>query len=74
MLNYHATYRYKIQYNSQSVIKQCWTNGAFTLQCGAMKIRYNVHRIKAHTSDKKVEDINQKTNDRLRKIKKLLVI
>ena len=40
------------------MITQCWTNGTVTLQCGAIKIRYNILRINPYTSDTNVEDIN----------------
>ena len=40
------------------MINQCWTNGTVPLQCGAIKIRYNISHIKSYTSDTNVEDIN----------------
>ena len=57
MLNNHAAYKDETQYKVQFLMTQCWTNGTVTLQCGANKIRYNICRIKPHTSDTNVEDI-----------------
>ena len=33
-----------------------------TLQCGAIKVRYNILRVKTHASDTNVEDNNSKHN------------
>ena len=41
MLDNHAAYKYETPYKRPFVITQWWTNGTFTLQCGAIKIRYN---------------------------------
>ena len=47
-----------MSYNRPFVITQCWTNGTVALQCGPIKIRHNICRIKPHTSDTNFEDIN----------------
>ena len=60
MIYNHATYTYETPYKVPFVITQCWANGTVTLQCGAIKIMYNIWRIKTHTSDTNVEDINLK--------------
>ena len=58
MLDNNFAYKYETPYNIPFVITQCWTNGTIKLQCGATKIKYNIHRIKPHTSDTKMKDIN----------------
>ena len=63
MIDTRNAHKYETSYKSPFVITQLWTNGAFTLQCGGMKIRHNVHRVKPHTSNTNVEYINSKTND-----------
>ena len=40
------------------MITQCFTNGIVNLQYGAIKIKYNIRRIKPYKSDTKVEDYN----------------
>ena len=62
MINSHAAYKYETPYKGPFVITKCWTNVMVTLQCGAIKVRYNIHHIKTHTSDTNVEDINSKNN------------
>ena len=52
MLNNNDAYKYETPYKGPFMITQCWTNGAFTLQCGTIKIEYNILSIKPHTSDK----------------------
>ena len=42
------------------MITQCFTNVTVNLQCGAIKIRYNIRRIKPYKSDTKVDDYNYK--------------
>ena len=63
MLNNHAAYKHETPYKGPFVIKQCWTNGTVTVQCGAIKIRYNICRINPYTSDTNVEDINPENDD-----------
>ena len=63
MLNNHDTYKYETSYKGPYVITQCCTNGTVTLKCNTKTIRYNIFRIKTHTSDMNVEDINSKIND-----------
>ena len=63
MLNNHAGYKYEIPYKGPFMITQCCTNGPVTLQCGAIKIRYNIHHINPYKSDTKVEDITPETDD-----------
>ena len=58
MLTNKAAYKYEMTYNRPSVITHCWTNGTVTLQCGLIKIRHNIRRIKPYTSYTNVEDIN----------------
>ena len=58
MITNNATYTYETTYNRPGVITQCWTNGTFTVQCGPIHIRYNIHWIKPYKNDKNVEDIN----------------
>ena len=40
------------------MIKQCFTNGMVNLQCGAIKIKYNIRCIVPYKLDTKVEDYN----------------
>ena len=62
IINNHAAYKYEMPYKVPFAITQCWTNSTFTLQCGAIKIRYNIHHIKPYTADKNVEYINPENN------------
>ena len=39
------------------MINKCWTNNKVLLQCGEIKVRYNIHHIKSYSSDINVEDI-----------------
>ena len=59
----HAGYKYETPYKGPFVITQCWTNGTVTLQCGAIKIRCNIRRIKPYTYDTNFEEIHTETND-----------
>ena len=56
-VNYTA-FKYENPYKDPFKIIQCWTNGTISLQCGEIKIRYNIHHIKTYESDTNVEDIN----------------
>ena len=62
MLDDHNAYKYETTYKGPFVIMPFWNNGTVTLQCGVIKSRYNIHHIKPHTSDTRVEDINPETN------------
>ena len=42
------------------VITRCFINGAANLQCGAIKIKYNMCRIKPYKYDAEVEDSSSK--------------
>ena len=57
MLNNNFDLRYETPYNVPFDIMQCYTNIMVTLQCGAIKIRYNIRFIKPYTSDTNVEYI-----------------
>ena len=56
MLNKHNAYKYKTTYKGPFIITQCFKNGMVNLQCGAIKIKYNIRHIQAYKSDTKVED------------------
>ena len=58
MLNNNDVYKYEIPYKGTLLITQFCTNGMVTLQCGEIKIRYNIRRINTYTSAANVEDIN----------------
>ena len=60
MLTNHTAYKYETPYKGPFVITQCYTNGTVNLKCGAIKIKYNMLRIKPYKSDTKVEDYNSK--------------
>ena len=45
-------------YNGPFVITQFWINDAVTLQCGAINIGNDIHRIKPYTYYTNVEDVN----------------
>ena len=60
MLANNVAYKYETPYNGPFFIKQCWTNETGTLQCGAIKIGYNISRIKPYKSGTNVKDINPK--------------
>ena len=57
MLNNNAAYRYETPYKGPFVIRHCCTNGAVTLQSGAIKIRYDIRCINPYTYDTNIEDI-----------------
>ena len=58
MLTKHTSYKYEAPYKGPFVITQCFTNGKVKLQCGAIKIAYNIRHIKPYKVDTKVEDYN----------------
>ena len=58
MLNNYTAYKYETPYKGPFVITQCFANGTVMLQCGAIKITYNIRRIKPYKSGTKVEDSN----------------
>ena len=58
MITDKAAYKYEMPYNRPSVITHCWTNVTVTLQCGLIKIRHNIRRIKPYKSRTKVEYMN----------------
>ena len=60
MLNISALYKYEAPYKCLFVITQCGNNRKVVLQCGWIKFRYNIRRIKPYTPDTKVEDITPK--------------
>ena len=62
MLTNKDAYRYETPFNGPFVIKQFCTNDTITSQCGAIKIRHNIRRIKPYTYDTNVEDIIPETN------------
>ena len=49
ILNNNTAYKYETPYKVPFVI--------IILQCGATKIKYNIHGIKPYTSDTNIEDI-----------------
>ena len=57
MLNNNFAFKYETPYTGPFYITLCCTNGTVALQCGAVKVRYNICRIKLYTSDTNVEDI-----------------
>ena len=59
----HTAYKYETTYKGPFVITQCYINGTVMLQCGAIKIKYNIHRINPYKSDTKVECFTQKNTD-----------
>ena len=73
MRNNHAAYKYEMTYKGTFLINQCWTNIMVTLQCGAIKIRYNICHINPYTSDTNVEYTNPETNDWEHHIRKVPV-
>ena len=58
MLNNHAAYKYETPHKGPFVINEYWNNGTVTIQCGAIKIRYNIRQINPYKSDTNIEDIN----------------
>ena len=63
MIDNYPEYKYENPYKVPFVIKRCWTNGTVTLQCHAIKIRYNTRHTNPYTYDRNVKDINPETND-----------
>ena len=57
MLTNKSILKYETPYKVPFGITHYWTNGTVTLQCGTIKIRYNIRRIKPYTSDTNVEYI-----------------
>ena len=57
MLDNNSAYKYENPYKGPFVITQCLNNVMVTLQCGAMKSRYNIHHIKLHTYDTNIDDV-----------------
>ena len=60
MIAKHTAYTYETPYKGPFVITQCFPNGTVNLKCGAIKIKYNIRRIKPYKSDITVEDSNSK--------------
>ena len=60
MLTIHTAYKHETSYKVHSVIKHCFTNGTVHLQCSAVKIKYNICRIKPCKPDTKVDDFSSK--------------
>ena len=58
MITNDSDFKYETSYKGEFEITQCWTNGTATLQCGAIKNRYNIRHIKPYTSNAHVEYIN----------------
>ena len=57
MNNNNTDFKYETYYTGPFQIMQCWANSMVTLQYGAIKIEYNIYRIKTYTSDTNVEDV-----------------
>ena len=47
-------------YTCPFVITQYFTNSMVNFQCGGLKIKYNIRRIKPYKSDTKAEDSSSK--------------
>ena len=60
MLTKHTEYKYKTLYTGHVLITRCFTNDMVNLQCVAIKIRYNIHRISTYKYDTNIEYINPK--------------
>ena len=60
IINKHTAYKYETPHTCPFVVTRCSNNGMINLQCVAMKIKYNIRRIKPYKSDVSVEDINPK--------------
>ena len=58
MLGNHSACKYKTPYKGLFLITHCWTNDTVLLKYGAIKIRYNIHRIKPYKYDTNAEYIN----------------
>ena len=63
MLTTHTAYKYETPYKGPTVMTQCFTNGTVMLQYGAIKITYNIRRIKPYKFDTKIECFNTKNMD-----------
>ena len=64
MINNTYDFRYETPNKGPFEITQFWANDTFYLQCGKIKIRYNIHRIIPYTSDTNVDGIiSEKCND-----------
>ena len=50
-------------YAGPFVKTQCLTNGTVELQYGAIKVRYNIRRIKLYKYEKNIEDISTESTD-----------
>ena len=50
-------------YAGPFVTTQCFTNGTVELQYGAIKVRYNIRRIKLYKYEKNIEDISTESTD-----------
>ena len=57
MLDNISAFKYDTPYKVPFEITQYWANITVTLQCVAIKIRYNTHHIKPYTYDTNVESI-----------------
>ena len=60
MVTNHTAYKYETPYKGPVVITQCFTNGRVNLRCGAVQMKYNIHRIKPYEYDTKVDDFSSK--------------
>ena len=60
ILNNHTAYKYETQYKGPFMITHCFTNGMVNLQCSAVKINYNIRRIKPYTYDTKIDGFSSK--------------
>ena len=54
MVTNHTAYKHETPYKGPVVITQCFTNGRVNLRCGAVQMKYNIHRIKPYEYDTKV--------------------
>ena len=59
ILDSNADLKHETPYNGKFDIKQCCNNVTVTLQCGAIKIRCNIHHIEQYTSYINPEDIRR---------------
>ena len=57
ILNNSPAYKYEMPYMGPFVIEQYCNNDTVTLQCSAIKIRYNIRHINPYKYDTKVEEI-----------------
>ena len=56
MLTNHTEYKYETPFKGPFAITLCFTNGMVSLQYGATKNTYNIHRMNSYKSDTNVED------------------